>query len=325
MIEDFENADVGVIGAGVIGLTIAVRLVEAGHAVVVVTDKLPRHTTSAAAGAMLGISGTPPDDPAAHWTDIATPIFDQLADDPTSGVHRVHGRVVTNFADQAPPWAKTLPDFRALPAEEHRGFRSGIGVTLPFADMPTYLGHLHARLTAGGGRLAIGHVTALTDLAGGPPLVNATGTGARQLCSDTALTAVRGVHVIVSNTVGITEFRMEAVADPAWTNIFPYPSHVVLGGAALPDDGPSDDDTATAILGRAVIVEPRLADATVTGRQVGWRPVRATARVEIDDVAGTPCVHAYGHGGIGVTVSWGVADDVLHLLGHRAPQPDRRG
>lgn len=116
--------------------------------------------------------------------------------------------------------------------------------------------------------------------------------------------------------MGIDEFRMEAVAEPVWTKIFPYPTHVVIGGAALPKHGPSEDETADAMLARAVEVEPRLTDAAVLRRQVGCRPARATARVELDDVAGTPCVHTYGRGGIGVTVSWGVADDVVRLLTH---------
>lgn len=314
VIASSDVADIVVVGAGVIGLSIAVRLVEAGQAVVVLTDQEPQRTTSAAAGAMLGISGAPPDDPATRWAEAATRVFEELSADPASGVHLVHGQILTNFADESPPWATTLPDFRELSAEEHRGFSSGMAVTLPFADMPTYLGYLLGRLTAGGGRVETRHIETLADLAGGPPIVNATGVGAIDLCGDTALTAARGVHVVVSN-VGIDEFRMEAVAEPTWTNIFPYQSHVVLGGVALPEDGPSDDEAAAAILARAVAVEPRLDEAVILGRQVGWRPMRATARVELDDVAGTPCVHAYGHGGIGVTVSWGVADDVLRLLG----------
>lgn len=314
MSSGLEANDVVVIGAGVIGLTIAVRLGEAGRTVLVLSDREPRRTTSAAAGAMLGISGTPPEDPATRWTQVATRIFDQLAEDSASGIHQVHGEIVTNFADEAPQWATVLPQFRELPAEEHRGFRSGMAVTLPFADMPTYLDYLHRRFLAAGGRFELRHVNSLTDLAGGPPLINATGVGARELCSDTALTSTRGVHVIVEN-VGIDQFRMEATADPVWTNIFPYPSHILLGGAALPEDGQSNDEAAASIVARAVGVEPRLANAAILGQQVGWRPTRKTSRVERGDVAGTPCVHAYGHGGIGVTVSWGVADDVAQLVG----------
>ncbi|GAA5227518.1 hypothetical protein [Paeniglutamicibacter antarcticus] len=71
---------------------------------------------------------------------------------------------------------------------------------------------------------------------------------------------------------------------------------------------------AAGILTWAIEVDPRLADATVLGRQAGWRPTRHSPRVELENVGGTPCVHAYGPGGICVTVSWGVAEDVLELL-----------
>lgn len=313
MDENLKSADALVVGAGVIGLTIAVKLAESGRAVTVLTDTEPELTTSAAAGAMLGISGTPSDHPATRWTQYSTPVFEELAGDPATGVHRVHGRIVTDFADASPQWATRLPDYRELTAREHRGYRSGMAVTLPFADMPTYLGYLKDRLFSAGGLLKLHHVSTLSSVAGGPLLINATGVGARQLCGDVKLTAMRGVHVIVNN-IDINEFWMDAVPDPIWTTVFPYPSHVVLGGAAMETGGPSDEEVAAGILSRAIAVEPRLADATVIGQQIGWRPTRATPRLELDDVDGTPCVHAYGHGGIGVTVSWGVAEDVLRLV-----------
>ena len=54
---------------------------------------------------------------------------------------------------------------------------------------------------------------------------------------------------------------------------------------------------------------PELAEAEVLGHAVGLRPVRSAIRLErVEDV-----VHCYGHGGSGVTVSWGCADDVLRL------------
>ncbi len=72
-----------VIDARVIGLTLAVRLVEIERKVVVLTDTEPQQTTSAAAGGMLGISGTPPDHQATRWTAVSTPMFERLANDPT--------------------------------------------------------------------------------------------------------------------------------------------------------------------------------------------------------------------------------------------------
>jgi D-amino-acid oxidase len=56
---------------------------------------------------------------------------------------------------------------------------------------------------------------------------------------------------------------------------------------------------------------PALAGARVLKHRVGLRPARPSVRVERDgDV-----VHCYGHGGAGVTLSWGTADEVSELVG----------
>ena len=52
-----------------------------------------------------------------------------------------------------------------------------------------------------------------------------------------------------------------------------------------------------------------------------WRPAQAqTARVERNQVNGHPLVHNYGHGGSGVTVSWGCAEEALSLVQQRSPR-----
>lgn len=304
-------SDVVVVGAGVIGLSSAVRLAEAGHRVRVLTDRAVEDTTSVAAGAMLGISGAGPDDPLTAWTERSTPVFEALAGDPATGIHRRHGRIHVDVADELPPWARALPDFRALGPDETRA-RVGMAVTLPFADMPTYLAHLADRVARLGVVVEQRHVADLADAAKpGRVVVNAAGSGAGVLAGDPTVTGVRGVHVALADA-GIEEFSMEVVAGPRWTNVFPHPGRVVVGGAALPpDDETPDAQVAEEILARAIAVEPRLADARVLGREVGWRPVRPSPRVEVDDRG---VVHAYGHGGVGVTVSWGVADEVARLV-----------
>ncbi|WP_433782028.1 NAD(P)/FAD-dependent oxidoreductase [Actinomycetospora sp. CA-101289] len=305
------GADVVVVGAGVIGLTSAIRLAEAGHRVRVLTDRPIDATTSVAAGAMLGISGAGPGDPLTTWTERSTAVFDELAQDPASGIRHRHGRIHVDVADEIPPWARVLPDFRALRPDELRGFRTGMAVTLPFADMPTYLAHLAQRAERLGVAVEQGHVADLAELGTGPVVVNAAGSRAGELAGDPAVTGVRGVHVVLTDAC-IEEFTMEIAAAPRWTNVFPHPGRIVVGGAALPpDDDTPDAEVAEEILARATAVEPRLADARVLGHEVGWRPVRPTPRAEVDDRG---VVHAYGHGGVGVTVSWGVADEVTGLV-----------
>jgi D-amino-acid oxidase len=78
--------------------------------------------------------------------------------------------------------------------------------------------------------------------------------------------------------------------------------------------------TAEQILERATRLLPELAAARVTGHRVGLRPARPTVRLEEERRAdGARVIHSYGHGGAGVTLSWGCADEVLALAEERAP------
>jgi D-amino-acid oxidase len=48
---------------------------------------------------------------------------------------------------------------------------------------------------------------------------------------------------------------------------------------------------------------------------VGLRPGRPAVRLEVDhDLLPVPVVHDYGHGGSGITVGWGCAQDVATLV-----------
>jgi D-amino-acid oxidase len=75
-----------------------------------------------------------------------------------------------------------------------------------------------------------------------------------------------------------------------------------------------DPATAAAILDRCAKLEPRLREAAVLEHRVGLRPGRPSVRLEAERRADTLLVHNYGHGGAGVTLSWGCADDVVRLV-----------
>jgi D-amino-acid oxidase len=72
-----------------------------------------------------------------------------------------------------------------------------------------------------------------------------------------------------------------------------------------------DPGTAQAILARCVALEPDLADARVLSHAVGLRPGRPEPRLETERRDGGVVVHNYGHGGGGVTLSWGCAEEVV--------------
>ena len=84
-----------VVGAGVVGLTCAVRLLEAGLRVDVVARDLPRETTSAVAAAIWYPYRALPQDRVTAWARTSYAVFDALADtDPESGVRMLPGTEV---------------------------------------------------------------------------------------------------------------------------------------------------------------------------------------------------------------------------------------
>jgi len=185
--------------------------------------------------------------------------------------------------------------------------------------MTVYLAYIVRRLTAAGGQIELEEVASLTKLAEQSPLLaNCAGLGARELVPDPSVHPMRGQQVIVDNP-GLEEFFIEAPLGSAWTAYWPYPDHVVLGSTVAEDDEDPDPSPALAeeILRRCVEVEPRLRHAHVRGHQVGLRPGRPSVRLEVEQIGTSRCVHNYGHGGSGVTLSWGCAREAATLLTDR--------
>jgi D-amino-acid oxidase len=307
--------DVLVIGAGVIGLTTAIRAAEAGMEVRVLAADPPRETTSAVAGAMVGPLLMPPGDRSRGWGQATV---DELTAGPAApGARVARGLLAARPAGMLPPFAEELPGFRLCAAEElPAGFGTGFWVELPVVDTPTYLDHLVERLRSAGGELELGRVASLAEAARAAPRVaNCAGLGARELVPDPALRPVRGPKVVVENP-GLDTFFMEAPLGPAWTAYLPHGDHVVLGGRAADGDERLAPDPAEAdeILRACAEVEPRLAGARVLEHRVGLRPGRPAIRLEAETVGGALVVHNYGHGGEGVMYSWGCAAAAAALL-----------
>ena len=47
---------------------------------------------------------------------------------------------------------------------------------------------------------------------------------------------------------------------------------------------------------------------------MGLRPSRTEVRLEEEFIGDTRVIHNYGHGGAGVTLSWGCADEVASIV-----------
>ncbi len=314
-----------VVGAGVAGLTTAVVLAEAGASVHVIAEQVPG-VTSLAAGAMWGPYLVEPKDKVDQWGQRSLEVFRELAERPSTGVRLTSGVEASRTAEAPPDWATALPGFRSCePAELPDGFSAGHRFTVPLIDMPTYLDHLLRRLDAAGGTVERRRLASLADVGPASVVVNCTGLGARDLVPDPDLRPVRGQHVVVTNP-GLTEFFSEDTGPSSDLLCFyPHGDTVVLGGTAIDGEGGlvPDDKAAAGILARCAEVEPRLADARVLEHRIGARPTRPTIRVEAEQREnGTVVVHHYGHGGAGVTLSWGCAEEAASLL--TTQEGDRR-
>jgi D-amino-acid oxidase len=307
-----------VIGAGVSGLTTAICLAEAGHDVTVAAARRPAQTTSAAAGAIWAPHLVGLDERVARWGSVTMARLTELAGDPASGVRLAQG-VAASAGQRSDPfdWVTAIDAARPCdPAELPPGYTSGWRLTAPIVSMPVYLGYLRARLSRAGAALrdaefgSLGEAAALT---GARLIVNCSGIGAARLVPDPEVTPVRG-QVVVAENPGLSEFFIgvgEQADDVSY--YFPHGDVVVLGGTEEAGNWSLEPDQATAerILRDCAAVEPRLHGATVTGHRVGLRPVRPSVRLEAESLdGGRRLLHNYGHGGAGVTLSWGCALEV---------------
>lgn len=306
------------VGAGVSGLTTAICLAEAGVAVRVWAAQPPLDTTSAVAGAMWGPSFAEPAERGLAWTRQSLEDFRRLAADPRSGVRMAPALTAGDLpaGGDMPPEVALIPDLRpAGPSDLPAGFRAGFLSTMPLADMPRYLDHLVARLRTLGVEVEARTVRSLAEAADeAPVVVNCSGLGARELAGDDTVRPVFGQHVVLSNP-GVDRLFMELTMATEWTSYMPHPARVVCGGIRVPDRWDTTPESAVTerILDRCRRVEPRLRDAEVLDVVVGLRPHRPTVRVEAEPLGASHCVHNYGHGGNGVSLSWGCAREAAAL------------
>ena len=95
--------DVLIVGAGVIGLTTAVVLADAGHRVAVKTAEPSAESTSAAAGALWGPWLVEPIDRVLPWADRTLHTLCELADLPETGVRIALGVEVSHVLHERCP------------------------------------------------------------------------------------------------------------------------------------------------------------------------------------------------------------------------------
>jgi D-amino-acid oxidase len=302
-----------VVGCGVSGLSTAIRLLESGFKVRIVTRERTPHTTSDIAAAVWYPFRCGPPDRALLWSRRSFRALRELARDPETGVTMVPGVDLHETEIGEPWWKEAVDDFRA--AEEGElaaGYPSGHVFTAPVVAMPVYLKWLESRVAALSGTIETRSVASLDALLLEASLiVNCTGLAARELTADEDLHPIRGQIVRVAPGFADRFVQAGGQRRPL-TYIIPREDCTVLGGTADENvwDLEVNPHTSDAILSRCRDLEPELAHAPVLSHAVGLRPGRSEVRLDTIRHPGGIIVHNYGHGGSGVTLSWGCADEV---------------
>jgi D-amino-acid oxidase len=298
-----------VVGAGVVGLSCAVRLLEDGHQVEVLARDLPLETTSEVAAALWYPYRAYPFERVTGWSARSYRELETLASVPDTGVRMLEGTELHRRARPDPWWREAVPALTRVSAMAPP-YVDGWSFAAPVVEMPVYLRWLAGRVEALGGTLTRMALTGLPDHA--EVVVNATGLGARLMAGDGTVTPVRG-QVVYVEQVGLDRWWLYGEG-PVY--VVPRAKDVVVGGTDEEGDWTLTPDPATArrILERATALVPELAKAEVLRHKVGLRPARPTVRLEEERRGAARVVHCYGHGGAGVTLSWGCAEDVAALV-----------
>ncbi|HYO39671.1 MAG TPA: FAD-dependent oxidoreductase [Nocardioidaceae bacterium] len=306
-------ARVIVVGAGVVGLSCAMRLLEAGHDVDVVARDLPLETTSAVAAALWYPYRAYPYELVTGWSRTSYAEFEELAGHDGTGVRLLPGTELHRTARTDPWWRSAVPALaRVEPSAAP--YVDGWTFVAPVVEMPAYLSWLVTRIEGLGGTLTRMALSALPDSA--EVVVDATGLGARLMADDASVVPVRG-QVVYVEQVGLDRWWLDGSV-PVY--VVPRSGDIVVGGTDEEGewDRRPDPDVAKQILERAVELVPELAGAAVLASRVGLRPARPEVRLDVEQRGSTRVVHCYGHGGAGVTLSWGCADEVARLVGPSA-------
>ena len=137
-----------------------------------------------------------------------------------------------------------------------------------------------------------------------------------ELLRDEEVYPVRGQIIRVK--APLTEMYLDQQIETL-AYIVPISTDVILGGVAQQGNWSleQNEEDHDFILDKCASIIPELRDAEIIEDMVGLRPGRTEVRLEKEEIDNLDLIHNYGHGGSGVTLSWGCADEVVELANGR--------
>ncbi len=303
-----------------IGLTTAIHLRREGHEVDLWAKAISPGTTSDVAAAFWFPYAAYPVELVSRWSKQSYDVFAQLSELSDTGVTASSVSKYFEGEVEAPEWRDAVSNYEEFSLKDRGNYRSGFRFSTWTVDMTRYMPYLKNVWKQLGGRVSFMPVESFAEI---PPdyklIANCTGLGARELTGDKKLTAARGRVVRIKKFNSQPQDIMLAGDHDLFGMIVPRPDDIVLGGTyeENQEDRSEDEAANKAIIERCVKLWPALGSKKrkILGSACGLRPVRSVVRLELEKVSPERAIiHNYGHGGAGVTLSWGCAFDVANLL-----------
>ncbi|KAF5303992.1 hypothetical protein FQA39_LY01777 [Lamprigera yunnana] len=325
------NLNIGVLGAGVVGLTTALELQNEfqNTNVTVIAEKFNEDTTSIVAAGLFrpspNFSG-PNEEITRKWINDSYHHWDNIRLTPeasVAGIAELSGYI---FSKMSPSIVQNryleglLPLYRSATEEELKlcpgHWKYGSFLTTLLIDCHLYLPWATNKFLEKNGKFVGKKIKKFSELSGQfDVVVNCTGLGAKYLCDDSKLIPIRGQTVKV---------------DAPWCKMFFYGEYdtyiipgfksVTLGGCRQYESYDLDvcKYDSLSIRERCESLLPSLKSAKVVGENVGLRPHRDIVRVESEIINTTnnkiKMVHNYGHGGYGVTSAPGTSKYAVSMV-----------
>ncbi|XP_013787094.1 D-amino-acid oxidase-like isoform X2 [Limulus polyphemus] len=326
---EMERKQVAIVGAGIIGVTTAVRAIETvpGIEATIISDKFSPNTTGDGAAGFWNpylLEGCSPEKIELWCQETFSYLLNllQSPDSSTNGIGLVSGYILSEHFMERPSYAKVFLEYRDLTKKELEFFgnkyKYGVFVTSIYVECSKLLPQLMKSFQAKGGKIVQRKINKLSELAGEYDIViNCTGVEAARVVPDPDIRPIRG-----------QVFRVKA----PWVKhiflggedfyILPNTDTVVLGGTRQAGDWNKDiylEDSKKIWKGCCELI-PSLQHAEIVKEWVGLRPGCSKGpKLSREVVVGSngkkiQVIHHYGHGGSGITVFWGTAGDVMKLL-----------